>query len=153
MYESGISPRKNQKLFIKLEIDCNPPADYHTELSFNQKYMPMNIFHYDMASLFAGKLHAVLFREYTKGRDVYDLMWFIGKNAVPNYPQLENAILQTTGSRPSLNSTSLRKMLLERISSIDLKKVHEELTRFLPNRDELKYITSDNLEQMIQKIT
>lgn len=151
MFEGGISPRKEQKLFIKLEIDCNPPSGYQTELSFNQKYLPMNIFHYDVPSLYAGKLHAVLYRQYAKGRDFYDLMWFLGRKTEPNLTQLENAIFQTTGERVELNTEMLKEILLKRVEEIDFNVVREELYRFVANRDDIKYMTSETLRQLIKQ--
>jgi len=152
MQECGITARKDEKLFIKVEIDCNPPAGFGTEVSFNQKYMPMSIFHFDLPSLFAGKLHAVLMRQYTKGRDIYDLMWFLGKKTEPNFSQLENAIEQTTGKKPSLTTDVLRQMLIKKISETDFKKVHSELQVFLADKSELQYLTAANLKQSIEKM-
>lgn len=150
MFETGVSPRKGQKLLIKLELDCNPPKGYHTMTSFNNKYLPMNILHYDTPSLFAGKLHAVLQRQYTKGRDFYDLMWFLNKKVQPNLTQLENALRQTTDEIISLDMDSLKGKLLEIISKTDFQKVQDELIRFLADKDEAKYVTADTLGQLIK---
>lgn len=149
MFENGLTDRKNQKLFIKLEVDCKPPTGFMTELSFNQKYMPMNVLHYDLSSLFAGKLHAVLFRQYTKGRDFYDLMWFLGKKVVPNLIQLENAIFQTTGERLKLEMPELKERLRKRIEEVDFKKIHDELRVFVADKSELDYLNVSNLTKML----
>lgn len=57
----------------------------------------LNLLHYDKSSLLAGKLHAVLTRKYTKGRDLYDLMWYLSDPTwpAPNLIQLNNALKQT----------------------------------------------------------
>lgn len=151
LQENGLTSRKDQKLFIKFEIDCNPPDGFKTEISFNQKYMPMNIFHFDSPSLFAGKLHAVLTRRYTKGRDFYDLMWFLGRNVEPNFIQLENAVEQTTGKKASMTMAVLKAKLLKRISEVDFGKVHNELRVFLSDKSELKYVTAAALKQLVEK--
>jgi predicted nucleotidyltransferase component of viral defense system len=152
MFETGLTTRKEQKLFIKLEIDCNPPAGFSTEMSFNQKYFPMYISHYDIPSLFAGKLHAVLLRQYTKARDYYDLIWFLGKQILPNFIQLENAIFQTTGQKTPLNTTMLKEKLKERISSVNFKKVQNDLSVFLADKSELKYLNINTLNQLIDRL-
>jgi hypothetical protein len=149
MFENGLTDRKEQKLFIKLEVDCKPPTGFTTESSFNQKYMPMNVLHYDLPSLFAGKLHAVLFRQYTKGRDFYDLMWFLGKKVVPNLLQLENAIFQTTGNKLKLEMPELKERLRKRIEEVDFKKIHDELRVFVADKNELDYLNADNLTKML----
>lgn len=151
MYEHGLSHRKDHKFLIKFEIDCNPPSGFVTELSFNQRYLPMNLFHYNEPSLFAGKLHAVLFRQYTKGRDFYDLMWFLGRGTSPNLPLLENAIFQTTGNKIKLTVPELKKMLLKRINEADFVKIQEELKIFLVDKSEVSYVTAQNLAQLVEK--
>lgn len=152
MHVAGISQRENQKLLIKLEIDTTPPAGYKTAVSFNNKYLPLNILHYDEPSLFSGKLHAVLLRQYTKGRDIYDLIWFLGRKVLPNYPLLENAIFQTTNERLLLDKKNLKVKLLKRILDVDFKMVKSELESFLADRNELKYMTREVCEQMIEKL-
>lgn len=150
LYEGGISVRENQKLLIKLEVDCNPPIGFKTQTSFNQKYLPVNLLHYEIGSLFAGKLHAVLQRQYTKGRDFYDLMWFLSKKIEPNYVQLENALYQTTGKKFEMNKEVLKSELKDRIARVDFDIVHEELSRFLMNKDNVKYVNLQNLLQLIE---
>lgn len=151
MYENGLTHRKDQKLFVKLEVDSNPPAGYVTEVSFVQKLTPMNVLHYNLPSLFAGKLHAVLLRQYTKGRDFYDLMWFLGKNIEPNYAQLQNAVLQTTGKKIEINGARLKEMLKERFVSVDWNKAAEEVKVFLADRDEAKYLTAATFNEIVEK--
>lgn len=148
MYETGVSRRQNQKLLIKLEVDTKPPAGYRAEVSFLNKLMPMNVCHYDLPSLFSGKLHACLFRQYTKARDFYDLMWFLNKKIQPNLPQLENAIFQTTGDKPSLDIAKLKKMLADRIKAADFEKIRREISVFLADPSESKYLTRENMEQL-----
>ncbi|MFH0800525.1 MAG: nucleotidyl transferase AbiEii/AbiGii toxin family protein [Pseudomonadota bacterium] len=149
MFENGLAHRRDQKLFIKLEIDCNPPEGFTTGFSFNQKYLPMNIFHYDLPSMFAGKLHAILLRQFTKGRDFFDLMWFLGKKVEPNLVQLENAIRQTTGEDVKLTPAILRESLKKRISEADFKKIRNELVVFAEDKDDVKYVTRDALMQLV----
>lgn len=151
MHDVGISGRKNQKLLIKIEVDSNPPKGWRTEASFSQKYFPVNILHYDKPSLCAGKLHAALYRQYAKGRDFYDLMWFMGGETTPNFVQLENAIYQTTGKKESLNMRLIGNMLLKKFGEVDFQKIREELMRFLEDKNEVRYVTRENLEQMVKK--
>lgn len=151
MHEVGISGRKDQKLMIKIEVDSNPPKGWHTESSFSQKYFPVNILHYDKPSLYAGKLHAVLYRQYAKGRDFYDLMWFLGEKVTPNFSQLENAIYQTTKEKPSLDMKIVGDMLLKKIAEVDFQKIQDELMRFVEDRTEAQYVTREHLEQMLKQ--
>ena len=151
LHENGLTQRKDQKLFIKMEVDLNPPAGFVTDISFIQGIVPMNVIHYNISSLFAGKLHAILLRQYTKGRDFYDLMWFLGQNVVPNYTQLQNAVCQTTGQREKLNAVNLKERLKKRIGDVKWSDVVDEVGEFLVNRDEVRYLTADVFNQIIDK--
>jgi predicted nucleotidyltransferase component of viral defense system len=96
-YALGVSPHHNENLSIKIEVDTNPPKGAKMETSLVRKYVFLNLYHYDRASLFAGKIHALFSRKFTKGRDVYDLMWYLSDRTWPN-PNillLRNALLQT----------------------------------------------------------
>lgn len=79
MYEAGLSPLKTQKFFVKVEIDTNPPEGAVLKTDVINKYFPIAFLSYDINSLFAGKLHALLSRKYTKGRDLFDLGWYLSK--------------------------------------------------------------------------
>ncbi|MBM3256683.1 MAG: nucleotidyl transferase AbiEii/AbiGii toxin family protein, partial [Candidatus Moranbacteria bacterium] len=88
LYEMGLSQNKKEKLFIKLEIDSNPPEGYETDISLINKNFLFKVQSFKLDSLFALKLHAVLFRKYAKGRDFYDLLWFLTKKTPVNYTLL-----------------------------------------------------------------
>ena len=79
MYEAGISPLKSQKFSVKLEIDSNPPQGGVLKTYVSSKYFPIAFLSYDNESLFSGKLSALLDRKYTKGRDFFDLGWYLSK--------------------------------------------------------------------------
>ena len=95
LYLLGLSNQKGQKLSIRIEVDSNPPRGWNTELSLVSKHFVFTVTHFDIPSLYATKLHACFFRKYTKGRDFYDLIWYLGKNLNPNFELLNNAIEQT----------------------------------------------------------
>lgn len=73
LYELGLSPRREQKFSIHVEIDNDPPLGWKEERTIVNIHHPVMIRHYDLPSAFADKLSAVLLRSYTKGRDVFDL--------------------------------------------------------------------------------
>ncbi|NNM58411.1 MAG: nucleotidyl transferase AbiEii/AbiGii toxin family protein [Legionellales bacterium] len=84
----------NPQLRIKLEIDTNPPSGSTYELKYLDFPLPYSIKTQDMSSLFAGKCHALLCREYVKGRDWYDFSWYIARRTPINLTLLSNAINQ-----------------------------------------------------------
>jgi hypothetical protein len=102
----------------------------------------IGIKHFDKPSLFAGKLHAVLSRPYPKGRDYFDLLWFISEKIKPNLLFLQNALEQSRGSKleKELDINLLRLMLLEKIQDVDFAKVNEDLAPFImDDQDRRKY--------------
>lgn len=133
----------SQKLSIKIEVDQNPPAGAKTEFTMVNKEYLTGIQHYDLPSLFAGKLHAILYRTYTKGRDYYDWLWFSGKKIEPNLVFLSNAISQTEKKEMMLDKSQLAKLLSEKIQSVDFKKIKQDIVPFLMDNSELRFFERD----------
>jgi hypothetical protein len=92
--ELGASAMPTQKLGIKLEFDANPPrgATFERHVVSSPRLMALTT--HDLPSLMAGKLHAILARPYTKGRDWYDLVWYLGRRTEPNLTMLDAALGQ-----------------------------------------------------------
>lgn len=120
-----------QKFYVKFEVDTNPPAGAVEEVTPVAGERLYKVRHYDLSSLFAGKLHALLFRVYTKGRDLYDLLWYVGRGVKPNRTLLENAIAQTQKSEARLTDESLRAMLQDRLERTDLASAQKDAAPFL----------------------
>lgn len=96
LFEIGLSSHRSEVISIKVRIDTNPPAGANLETSVVRKHCLLNLQHYDKGSLLAGKLHALLTRKYVKGRDVYDLVWYLSDKTwpEPNFLLLNNALKQ-----------------------------------------------------------
>src|SRR3989338_11080332 len=129
--------RDTQKLSIKFDIDTRPPAGAVETASPITSWRVYKVRHYDLPSLFAGKLHAVLYRTYTKGRDLYDFLWYAGKQVMVNGRLLENAIEQSTKTTIQLNDEILRRLLCEKFQTIDFEKAKTDVARFLADPDSL----------------
>lgn len=123
--------RDNQKLLIKLEVDTNPPRGAREKISPVTAGRLYKVRHYDLSSLFAGKLHAVLFRQYTKGRDLYDFLWYTGKNVPVNKILLENAIAQTQKQKIHLNAEVLKNLLKEKFEATNFEAAKKDVAPFL----------------------
>jgi len=140
--ETGLSPLKSQKIAIKLEVDSNPPAGgIETSSVYNVDFM-FYILHYDLASLFAGKVHALLCREYAKGRDWYDLLWYLTKfkGLEPNFTMLNNAMAQTFQNPVKLTTDNWRSEIKKTIETLDWAKVRSDISRFLEDGSELSFL-------------
>jgi predicted nucleotidyltransferase component of viral defense system len=146
----GISPLSGQKLTIKLEIDTNPPSGGNLVNTLVNKTYMFNVLHFDLSSLFSTKLYACFYRKYIKGRDYYDLLWYVEKKIKPNYILLNNAIAQTQGNTPVINEENLKRFLLKNIEQVDFSKVRQDVERFLEDKSELKLLEFKTFKQAIE---
>jgi len=77
LYDLNLSPHQDEILAVKIEVDTNPPKEASLDTTLIRRHVLLNLQHHDKASLLAGKLHAILQRPYPKGRDIYDLTWYL----------------------------------------------------------------------------
>ncbi len=119
------------KLAVRFDVDTNPPAGAVEMVSPVTGDRLYRVRHFTLPSLFAGKLHAVLYRNYTKGRDLYDFLWYMGKHVSVNLRLLGNAIEQTQGKKISLTKESLQDLLLAKFQKIDFAVAQKEVAPFL----------------------
>lgn len=138
LFKTGLSSHKDQVIMIKLDVDLKPPAGYHTQLSVISKEYLIAINHFDLPSLFAGKLHAILQRKYTKGRDYYDYLWYQGRGIKPNMTMLNHALEQTMGNNPRLTENDLQLLLKKRFDETNFDKVKADIEPFLQDSRELR---------------
>ncbi len=87
--------RSTKTIKIKIEVDANPPVGASSLTRYLTFPFPASITVHDVPSLFAGKLHALLCREYIKGRDWYDLVWYLSQKTDVNYRLLTAQVHQT----------------------------------------------------------
>jgi hypothetical protein len=105
---------------------------------------------FDLPSLFATKLHAVLHRPYAKGRDFYDLMWYLGRNTRPNLKLLNNAIRQTQGDGHEVTEANFKDVLSQRLEAVDFIGIRREVERFLIKSEELTFLDSKHLKSLLR---
>ena len=145
----NLSELPDQKLSIKFEADSNPPSGGQDETTLVNNIYLINIRHFELPSLYATKIHACCFRAYAKGRDFYDLAWYLGRKIEPNYILLNNAIKQTQGKDIGLSSRNISDFLLSKISGIDFKAIKKDVERFLEDKNELKLLDASLISKSI----
>jgi len=131
---SFMDNKRDQKLKIKLEIDCNPPAGSAFDYTYLDFPVDFEVCHQDMNSNFALKTHALLCRPYLKGRDWYDFNWYIAQGVTPNLELLKNALEQYgpwQGESINVDSEWLVKSLGEKITSINWQDAAADVERFI----------------------
>lgn len=122
-----------QKLKIKLEIDTDPPMGFRTTFALVKEPTPFQVVTYHLSDLFAGKMHAILYRAWKnriKGRDWFDFIWFIQKGVPLSFSHLQKRIDHVGG--PSLKDReSLFQLLREKIHSIDWELAKKDVRSFI----------------------
>lgn len=122
------------KIRIKLEVDTNPPSGSGEELQYLDFPFVSAVAVQDKPSLFAGKLHALLCREYAKGRDWYDFIWYTSQDIGVNYAFLGSAINQLgqwKNQGIAVEKAWLVNELEKKIISLDWKQATEDVRRFV----------------------
>jgi predicted nucleotidyltransferase component of viral defense system len=131
-YADTSGPHK--KIRIKFEIDTNPPSGSGMEIKYVDFPFISSVTIQDKPSLFAGKLHALLCREYVKGRDWYDFLWYTSQDIGINYDFLSSALRQQ-GPWKNENIRVDLKWCLEhlekKVSSVDWTEAREDVRRFV----------------------
>ncbi|MBN1984203.1 MAG: nucleotidyl transferase AbiEii/AbiGii toxin family protein [Chitinivibrionales bacterium] len=152
MKEAGISPLSQQRLSIKIEIDTRPPHGAVLTTEIINKYFPLSLLTYDIPSLFAGKLHALVSRKYNKGRDFFDIGWYLSKwkELVPNIALLQNALSQTGWRNEQLNHENWRPVISEIISSANWTKIEVDVKNFLERPSDMDVFSKEEILRLIQ---
>ena len=122
------------KIRIKFEVDTNPPAGSGYELKYLDFPFVSSVAVQDRPSLFAGKIHALLCREYVKGRDWYDFIWYSGNRTGINYDFLTSAINQMGPWQDQsiiVDKAWLSSKLERKITSMNWKQAAEDVRRFV----------------------
>ncbi len=144
-------------LKVKLEIDREPPGDFETEAKYLFQPIPFSVNTYTMPNLFAGKMHAVLCRSWghrVKGRDWYDLVWYVSQNISLSLKHLESRMQQTNhlNVNDSLTEHKLKQMLKERIQSIDWSSARKDVENLIKDQSSLELWSDDFFNVICDKI-
>lgn len=150
-YELELSRQPGEAFSVKIEVDTLPPAGAGLATTLVRRYETLQLQHHDRASLLAGKLHAVLQRPYAKGRDIYDLVWYLSDPEwpPPNLVLLRNALAQTGWTEPDAAAVNWREALLERLRGLDWERVQADARPFLERPEDRRLLTRENLERVV----
>lgn len=132
------SRHRNRKVKIKLEIDTNPPAGSSFETKYIDFPLTSAITTQTLKSGFAAKSHALLCREYTKGRDWYDFLWYVSRRVIPDLRLLGNALNQQgewAGQDIRVSREWYRVAMKNRIELIDWEMARADVMRFVVSRE------------------
>ena len=143
----------NELIKIKFEVDTNPPALASFERKYRLLPVPYEVMLYDMPSLFAGKVHAVICRAWKnriKGRDLYDYVFFLSKGALLNTVHLKARLIQSGvwDEGKAFSVEDAKHLLYERFETIDYQQAKEDVVPFLKNTATLDMWSADFFKQI-----
>src|SRR5690554_4444517 len=137
--QMGIKSNKNVK--IKIEVDRNPPPGFQTEEKLLLRPFSFYVKCFDLPSLFAGKMHALIFRKWkdrVKGRDWYDMEWYIRKGVPLNLSHfLQRAKDTGDWEKPTIAHEEFMELLHEKISATSIENVMADIRPFIKNSQRL----------------
>jgi len=150
-YELGLSSHRDQVLAVKIEVDSRPPAGAGLATTVIRRHVTLQLQHHDRPSLLAGKLHAILQRPYVKGRDVYDLLWYLGDPnwPAPNLVLLNNALQQTGWEHGPLAEDTWREAVRARLLDVSWDTIRSDVQAFLERSTAIDLLNYENLMQVL----
>ncbi|MFT5601086.1 MAG: putative nucleotidyltransferase component of viral defense system [Flavobacteriales bacterium] len=135
----GIKSNRNVK--IKLEVDRQSPSGFTTEELLLLRPFSFYAKCFTLPSLFAGKLHALLYRKWNnrvKGRDWYDMEWYIRKGVVLDIPHfLQRAKDSGDWTEDTITKEQIIELLHLKISEVSVNQIKEDVVRFIKNDAQL----------------
>ena len=150
-------------LYLKIEIEKNKYS------VFGIKATPItkdNLFfvvkNYDLETLFANKIGAILGRKDKvfqdkfdfKGRDFYDLIWFLKNGIKPNLKRVQQ-IIEEEQCKIIKNYDDIWKLIRERIENIDTKGIYADMKNLVESPEGIKQLGDNYLEiydDLVEKI-
>ena len=156
--QKKIPLNKNDTVFIKLEIDTEPPVPSgKVETVFSTQPIPYSFKIYTLPSLFAGKIHAVLCRKFksgrVKGRDFYDFVWYMNKEIIPDLDYLKAKMIQSghwSNSTP-LDLQILKDLLTKKFTEMDWKNAGKDVAPFIKDPFELEVWSKEFFVSLLMK--
>ena len=151
LYDVAFQTEKSIK--IKIEVDTNPPLMFDTEQKLLMKPYSFMTRCFTLPDLYAGKMHALVFRNWKtrlKGRDWYDFEWYVRNDVPLDFQHLQERIREFSGEK--MSREKFMQLLNERLATADMKSVLEDVTRFVRNPNELKIWSNDYFLELAKKI-
>ena len=148
---------KGQAIRIKIETDTDPPLDFTTETKYHLRPVPFSASVYAMPDLFAGKMHALLCRDWkgrVKGRDWYDFVWYTSRDTPLHLAHFEARMLQSGHKKweGKLTDSLFQELIKKRIEELDVTSARDDVIRFLPRSADVSIWTKEFFTAVAEKI-
>lgn len=141
---------------IKIEVDINPPLGFSTESKLLLLPYSFMTRCYTLPDLYAGKMHALLFRNWknrVKGRDWYDFEWYVRNNVALDFKHLCERTYQFGSLKEGeLTQDNFKSLLKEKISHTNIEMVKADVKPFIKNPQEMDIWSADYFMQLVDMI-
>ncbi|MBC7963530.1 MAG: nucleotidyl transferase AbiEii/AbiGii toxin family protein [Steroidobacteraceae bacterium] len=146
-----------QVLKVKIEVDTDPPPGVNTRTRYLLQPIPFAVRSYSLPDLFAGKMHAILFRKWknrVKGRDWYDLVWYAANHPQLNLAHLEQRMRQTGhwSSELNLSPAAFSDLLFDAIDRLDVNQARKDVSPFVKDQQMLAIWSHDFFRDVASRI-
>ena len=145
--------RTEKTIKVKIELDTDPPLLFDTEQKLLMKPYSLMVRCFTLPDLFAGKMHALVYRNWksrVKGRDWYDFEWYIRFNVPLNFKHLQERIREFSGKEVS--KEEFMQLLRERLSTADINQVKQDVLPFVDRPSDLNIWSNDYFLQLADKL-
>jgi predicted nucleotidyltransferase component of viral defense system len=155
--------QRNATLKIKIEVDTDPPGRFETEAKTLLLPIPFAVNSLKLPDLFAGKVHALLERDYktrVKGRDYYDFIWYLARGTPVSLLYLQEKLKQAGHwsaqrgweSDKILSLETLQRLLRQKFSEVNFELAQKDVTPFVRDQDALKLWSRDFFAQLVSTL-
>ncbi len=152
--ETGV--RSNKNLKIKIEVDPQPALHFKTEEKLLLRPFSFYVKCFNKPSLFSGKIHALLFRKWknrVKGRDWYDLEWYIKKGIPLDVNHFLTRAKDTNDCQEdSISSDQIIELLHLKIESVSFSSIKKDVVRFITNDEILSIWSPEYFKDLVEKM-
>ena len=150
------SVKMRPSIKIKIEVDTTPPPGFSTEEKLLLKPFSFYVKCFILPDLFAGKMHALLFRKWkgrVKGRDWFDMEWYIRKGVLLN---LDHLLIRAQDSgdwkEKSMSKEQFMTLLQNKIQSVSFSSIREDVVRFIPDEKVIEIWSAQYFSDLVQKV-
>ncbi|NBV90765.1 MAG: nucleotidyl transferase AbiEii/AbiGii toxin family protein [Flavobacteriia bacterium] len=148
--------KSNKPIKIKIEVDRNPPLGFQTEEKLLIRPFSFYVRCFKLPSLFAGKLHALLYRKWNnrvKGRDWYDLEWYIKKGIPLDAAHFLLRAQDTTDwNAEIITNEQILELINHKIESVSFTNVKEDVIRFIKDEKVLSIWSAKYFKDLVEKM-
>ncbi|MBQ9546000.1 MAG: nucleotidyl transferase AbiEii/AbiGii toxin family protein [Bacteroidales bacterium] len=149
----NITFQTEKSIRIKIEVDTMPPLQFETEQKLLLQPFSFMVRCFTLPCLFAGKMHALLFRQWKnriKGRDWYDFEWYVRNDIPLNFTHIKARIKEF--NEMDIDKEQFQEMLKERLSQVDIRQVKNDVLPFIQNPKGLDIWSNDYFIQLATMI-